>query len=513
MLRFKAEKPYFILGMAIHGVQDTFTEEHTVRSADWWRIRNYKTYVGTKHVPSHAEPDSDKDKFVWSGHLQPEPNTKHGDYAFKTMTSNALSNMKPSALKAVEATADLIHAFEAARMAPRETETFWAQFQKKWLQLDPDPAALTNEAPDASCNVDPKETEKLRMSCLAEAGTEPDLDGTYPLFCWPKGDCHEDFAGHAIDAAKKVATAAATVLATIGSDFAKLAQEVEDFFNHAPHSYNRCYNESGDFGMRAGDHYMNLAHQKADHFFFEIGDAFTMLTLPERKTAVDAKWNDVKNALLNQAGGVRDGSCRRVREWFFRGSSKNNGENHCRDDFNQHVKNLATDLQSVYEMHINKALPESHSRAAGMTNATPQLGHNHQKNQDTLEQRYRAEHTACKAGVAQTKAAARPKRGPEDGPEPPDDSAAKLARCDLQLNAKLVGIGKPPPVPPKETDDQKRERLYHEQQACIRNPVARFNHLLVQGDRCKEMYEQAMKSAGLPLKPPDDTTGKPPIQK
>ncbi len=42
-LRYKAHRPTFLLGMAIHALQDTFSTEHTFRSGDWHALIDMKT--------------------------------------------------------------------------------------------------------------------------------------------------------------------------------------------------------------------------------------------------------------------------------------------------------------------------------------------------------------------------------------------------------------------------------------------------------------------------------------
>jgi hypothetical protein len=569
MLRFKADRAYFLLGMSLHALQDSFSEEHVVRSSDWLKIRNYKTYVGRSPLLLHAHADTDPEKYVFDGHLWPQPNTKNGDYVFSTMTSNAASNLKTSAEKAVEASADLIKAYEAARLAPKDVTKFWNDFERKWLTLDPSPDALTNDGPPSDCKVDSDNRESLRMTCLNESGIEQALSsplppmstnvlaalaargsmtkgpvtvGTaervvesprlanaspvtkaepnslisasitdqYPKFCWPESECHDDLAQIAADATKKAVIAAGKVLSNIAQEFANLAQDVEDFFDHAPHSYQRCYDESGDFGMRAGDKYMNRAEKKADTFFLEIGDAFNMLTLPERKAAIDGNWNSVKKGLLDQGATTRDKACDRVRNWFFKNSSKQDGENHCREDFNEHVTSLAEDLQSIYDLHMNKALPESQTHANGDPGAP--LGHDLFKARRTLESRYRAQNTLCKQSAVAFKTTMA--RRPAGLPAVIDSSPVRLSRCDTALTAKLAFIGKAQlPQAVVENESAKRERLYLEMQACIRDPIDRFHNLLRQEDICIELHDKALKSAGLTLRPVDDMKGKPPIQK
>jgi hypothetical protein len=509
MVPYKADRPYFLLGLAIHALQDTFSEEHTERTADWSRIRNFKTWVASQ-APTpirHAREGLSADSFKFDSFPKQTPNALHGDNILTPYPNFAL---KPSATQAIAATGDLIHAFEAARRSPGTTETVWAQFQAKWLQGAPDPS-LGTETLDASCTSDPKGTEQVRLQCLQLSGTQPDFGGIYPPFCWPDGACNESFGGRAASEAATLAVAAlATVQAQLGVDFGRVAQDVEDFFSHAAHSFARCYEESGDFGVRASDNYMSVANDEADRFFVEIGDAYGTLTLAERKTAIDARWSDLESKILSQASTVRDASCSRVRGWFDLDSSKADGEVHCRDDFNDQVASLPGDLQGIYEMNMHKGLPDSQTGATG--GASAPLGHNHQNNLATLEARARADYAVCQSHVTKYAAALAARAG-TGKPAVADTSAARTARCDAALNAKLSMMGKGTAPPAQESEQAKRQRFYAELQACVRNPVARFYNPLGQRAQCTQHYAAELASAGLALRPRDETSGSAPNRK
>lgn len=177
--RYKADRPYFFLGMALHTLQDSFSTEHTARSSDWRKLRNYKTYVETRGVVNHVVS------------LTGAP----GDHVRRPSAQAATSPgtmLTPAAQAATDASTDLMKAFEAARNAPTKADMLWGQFETQWLQLDPDPIALKISPSSSICQTlhDGKHIELLRKNCIAEAGgKEPLLSVAYPRFCWPLDKC------------------------------------------------------------------------------------------------------------------------------------------------------------------------------------------------------------------------------------------------------------------------------------------------------------------------------------
>jgi len=180
---YKANAPYFILGIALHALQDSFSEEHTVRSADWHKVRDYKTYVGTPGATSHAKHKTSPDKF----HELIKPTATNGDFVFASDSSSVL---KPSAQHAVLASSDLMSAFDSARRTPSQAAQLWVGFASKWLQFDPVPATCSSTTDSCPPDGPPKgDVETLRKKCIATAGREPRLDTDYPRFCWPDKSC------------------------------------------------------------------------------------------------------------------------------------------------------------------------------------------------------------------------------------------------------------------------------------------------------------------------------------
>lgn len=520
VLRFKANRPSFMLGMSIHALQDSFSEEHAVRDSTWHHMTDLKTYVETLHDARHAEYKYADQHFkfkpgIGSLHF---PNEHHGDYPFKTMFSNAYNNLKPSAVAAVAATADLMKAFEAARLAPHEKDRLFAQFEQNWLRLVPSAAANAPQAADPACSSPTGSygsgastdatwltTERERTACLHESGVEPHLApgnlhatvSDYPKFCWPADTCKEDSFGNFRDAVTRAEHAVGHALSDIGSFFAHVAQAVEDFFAHGAHSYGRCFNESGDFGRRGGDHYMSAAHQKADHFWVDLGDAIDMLNLADRKRAVDAHWAKVKAAIIHEEPTVRNQSCDRVRGWFFKGSSKNNGENNCRAQFDGHVANLARDLDGIYEMHIHRGVPAGPSTSAAIVNHQSPLGAHHATNEQVLQAKHKHDLEACKQRLAGVQF----------------HLATGHETCDQQFRARMQLAGAPLPPPAGETADQKRDRFYHELHACLQNPLVRFHNLGTSEKVCQARYEKEMADNHLRPRAPSDEPGGPNVEK
>jgi hypothetical protein len=153
---------YFLLGRAAHLLQDSFSSEHTVRSsADTYvQLRQVKSYVCT--LGSEQHPHANPSSFAYS----------LGDVVWKNGTalgstsSYIASNMKPTALSALEASKDLWAAWirtmgtpAASRAGVANTEAFnlvlnWMSFSRDamstWYASNPANSTYVNNDPNAT---------------------------------------------------------------------------------------------------------------------------------------------------------------------------------------------------------------------------------------------------------------------------------------------------------------------------------------------------------------------------
>lgn len=126
---------YFLFGRALHLLEDSFSPDHTVRSAsDGYRtVKQVKSYLCAKGSEQHAHetPGIVSDAF-W----------KTGDVIFESAYSGYLpSNMRRPALAAAEATKDAWAAFIRTLAEPIETRGAKASEEanaivKRWMSYD-----------------------------------------------------------------------------------------------------------------------------------------------------------------------------------------------------------------------------------------------------------------------------------------------------------------------------------------------------------------------------------------
>lgn len=547
VFHYKVSRPEFFLGLALHPLQDSFTTEHSIRSPDWHTIIDLKTYVATRmragvspgdffhakaelsdfagsltsaNQPSVTQAQYNaifNDRFTWKLHRV--PNGSHGDHPWTSGDEGNIGRMKAAAQAASHATADLMKAFEAARLSgltntARHKQLF-EQFKNTWLRFAPLPDNTTN-APGCKPVPNPADCggngdcESARLTCLHRDGIETQLPrvvvnghvaaGDYPKFC-RGGQCQDTGFDKVQNATVRAGQAVGHALSDMGSFFAHIAQSVEDFFSHFWHSYDRCYNESGDFGRRGGDKYMISAHNKGDQFWNELGTAIDELTLAERHQAVDANWAKVKAGILQQEQGVRNATCGRVRGWFTKGSSKDNAENWCRNQVDGHVRGLSAQLDGIYNMHMNKGLPAPHVAAHVAASARPvhmaaaqhgvvelALTHDHDANIQVVESHAKAELASCKTRLVNVHF----------------QTHSGADTCEHAYRARMAAVGKPMPAPPGETPDQKRDRFYNELHTCMLDPLGRFHHFGRMEKICKDRYAAEMAAAGLHARNPAD---------
>jgi hypothetical protein len=160
---FIVDVPYFLLGLAIHTLQDSFSTEHTARSSDWRKLRNFNTYVDTLRVPRHSVAlEAPGDVIVNVSGPIVTPTDVARIYRW--------DNLKPSAQAAVLASADLMKAFAVARQPGADKEAIWETFANTWLALEPDPNALaTDSDPICATRHDAENIERKRELCIGNA--------------------------------------------------------------------------------------------------------------------------------------------------------------------------------------------------------------------------------------------------------------------------------------------------------------------------------------------------------
>lgn len=148
--QIEVDRNYFLFGRALHLFQDSFSSEHTVRSADdgWERVRQVKSYMCAAGSEQHVHG--------FTGAL----NYSSGDVIWKRGTRVEGSwqgyrpgNMTDLGLVATEATKDLWAAFirtmgtpraEREAVARKEAETLAAN----WLSIDAEETRTWYDSPD-----------------------------------------------------------------------------------------------------------------------------------------------------------------------------------------------------------------------------------------------------------------------------------------------------------------------------------------------------------------------------
>src|SRR5262249_15544836 len=126
----KANKAYFLLGNAIHALEDSFSSEHTQRTgANLAKIREHKTYVGTPNVPEHRHD------FGGTPEIPARFDKRHGDKPY-TRGNKAEASLKDTARAAVVATKEFFEAFQQARAPGAAIGNIFQAFATKWLDLE-----------------------------------------------------------------------------------------------------------------------------------------------------------------------------------------------------------------------------------------------------------------------------------------------------------------------------------------------------------------------------------------
>ncbi len=538
-LRFKARRPSFILGMAIHALQDSFSEEHAVRSNDWHVIVDLKTYVKTAGAPHHANPEENADRFKMWG-VMPTANESHGDYAFKHFGETAsIGDMKDSAKAAVMATSDLVSAYEGALKVPPDQRDSVAQklfdslVVDKWLRLDntaldaPKSPGDKGELGDAGCSAPAlgsrygagvsadaewQEHEKWATLCAAQSGVEGSLSpkdqtvgvfGEMPQFCWPKSSCHDNTAEHI---ANGIVTAGKWFTSTLGS----FGKAISDFIKtgytklrHQFHSRSECIGESSSHGVNTANTTMSHANYAASQYWGGLSGVLGVLVeKAERQQAVDANWKKLRAALIEKNANTRKQSCEHVRLFFNVADGKTAGVTACQAHFDAHTSGYAAMLDASYELNIVKGLPEQTSFKPQPPPADLML---------TIAPPKREQHAAVAFAFLPVHPsvinlfALSTKRAPNLKPMIASSAAAKAkclqggraAECELAHNARLRLLGQQTPSTASETHEQKADRIDAELQACLQSPIMAAQYGTAAPERCLAMYHGNLEADGV----------------
>jgi hypothetical protein len=201
-LSFKANKAYFMLGLAIHALEDSFSGEHTERTQDLMKIKTHKTYVGTPNVPEHRHD-------FGGANIPSKFDKSHGDNPF-TNGEKAEPNLKPTAAKAVEATKEFFEAFKQARDRNNKTDTaaIFRAFALKWLDLETANDATVQQCRQTARQANPGGTGRdswvhstEQDACLDQNPALDDImEKEYPAYC--RTNCSDGNVGKAVDSTK-----------------------------------------------------------------------------------------------------------------------------------------------------------------------------------------------------------------------------------------------------------------------------------------------------------------------
>jgi hypothetical protein len=132
------DRNYFLLGVAMHTLQDSFSSEHTVRLPEdnYERLRQVKSYLCSAGSEQHTH-----DNLEVIAYTSGDVIWKEGSRLDAGWESFKASNLKPASLVAVEATKDVWAAFfrvmakaEPARGAAAIVEA--QQLADRWLRFD-----------------------------------------------------------------------------------------------------------------------------------------------------------------------------------------------------------------------------------------------------------------------------------------------------------------------------------------------------------------------------------------
>lgn len=177
---FKALRTFFLLGRALHIVQDSFSTFHTERSGkEFAELRQVNSYVCTPGAPPHPHVTPGVVNL-----LAKDARSANGDIIRRAGCSrDTLDCLKPEYVASVTASKQLWLAFSRARAAKpseraRAAATEITSFLDTWFKV---PASVAvAPAPKEPCVIDSVATiDARRLACLRMTGRGEGLDAPF----------------------------------------------------------------------------------------------------------------------------------------------------------------------------------------------------------------------------------------------------------------------------------------------------------------------------------------------
>jgi hypothetical protein len=134
----------------------------------------------------------------------------------------------------------------------------------------------------------------------------------------------------------------------MGPLFSKVLDTMWQTVSHLFHSKSRCLGETADQARRAAQEALVRARQTIRDFWDHLAPDLRNLPAGERASVVSGPWASLTSTLWAQLNAVREGGASRIRLWFTKGQSKDEGQRHFRNTFQGAVGGLEGEMSTAY---------------------------------------------------------------------------------------------------------------------------------------------------------------------
>ena len=134
--------------------------------------------------------------------------------------------------------------------------------------------------------------------------------------------------------------------------FSRLLDTMGQTVSHLFHSKSRCLGETADQARRASAEALVRARKTIRDFWDHLAPDLRALPASERASVVSGPWASLRSGLWTQLRAVQESGASRVRLWFTKGQSKDEGQRLFRTTFQSAVGGLEGEMSAAYSRGI-----------------------------------------------------------------------------------------------------------------------------------------------------------------
>ena len=149
-------------------------------------------------------------------------------------------------------------------------------------------------------------------------------------------------------AAEKAKAWVTNTVSKIKDFFSHVVTQVWESISHGFHSHNQCIGETKNLARKAAPQAVNTALGKVNEFLAHVRQDLSTLQTTDRRSVIDAPWAALYAAIWKEINVRKEEGAHRVRDWFTKGSSKDEGSRVFRQEYQSGVSGLDAQMKAAY---------------------------------------------------------------------------------------------------------------------------------------------------------------------